>query len=362
MPVITVRQLAKRFDGDAKKTAVDRIDFEIPEGKLFTLLGPSGCGKTTTLRMLAGLETPSEGEIVLGGQVVYSHRSGVHVPTNKRPIGMVFQSYAIWPHMTVFDNIAFPLTVAKPRMSKKEMKTRTERVMEVVGLQHLSGRAATDLSGGQQQRVALARALAREPKVLLLDEPLSNLDAKLRENMREEIRAIQQKVGITAVFVTHDQSEALALSDLIMLMKDGKILEFGPPQSIYNHPQTAFGAEFVGVTNRFRGVVTKVEGGMVRVDTEQGRIVCPSHAALTVRQPVVVLIRPENIGIHPESKADCGWEGRVAQTTFQGDAWDYKIVVNNKEIRVKSFDKTSVDIGATVSLYYKPETVLVMPE
>src|SRR5579875_2960640 len=194
--MITVRGLVKRFETkEATRNVVNGLEFEIPEGKLFTLLGPSGCGKTTTLRMIAGLERPSDGEILLDGKVVYSRSQNVFVPANKRPIGMVFQSYAVWPHMTVFENVSFPLTVGKNKPAKDVVRETTERALELVGLAEYASRSATALSGGQQQRVALARALVREPEILLLDEPLSNLDAHLRERMREEIRAVQQELG-----------------------------------------------------------------------------------------------------------------------------------------------------------------------
>src|SRR5579885_3417366 len=217
--MITVRGLVKRFETkEATRNVVNGLEFEIPEGKLFTLLGPSGCGKTTTLRMIAGLERPSDGEILLDGKVVYSRSQNVFVPANKRPIGMVFQSYAIWPHMTVFENVAFPLRVSKQRIPRSEISRRVEEALALVQLAGYGGRMATQLSGGQQQRLALARALVREPKLLLLDEPLSNLDAKLREHMRAELREIQRRLGVTTIYVTHDQAEAMALRNRIALM------------------------------------------------------------------------------------------------------------------------------------------------
>ncbi|MBV8750439.1 MAG: ABC transporter ATP-binding protein, partial [Candidatus Eremiobacteraeota bacterium] len=203
--MISVSGLVKRFEGrDVRRTAVTGLDFEIPAGKLFTVLGPSGCGKTTTLRMLAGLERPTAGRITIGGATVYDGATGTFVPANRRPIGMVFQSYAIWPHMTVIENVAFPLSVGADRVPRARAHARAAEMLALVGLDDVAQRSATALSGGQQQRVALTRALIREPKVLLLDEPLSNLDAQLRERMRAEIRAVQQQLGITAVYVTHD--------------------------------------------------------------------------------------------------------------------------------------------------------------
>jgi iron(III) transport system ATP-binding protein len=355
--MIAVRSLTKRFGRVGTKNAVDNISFTIPEGKLFTLLGQSGCGKSTTLRMIAGIEEPTAGEIQLGTQVVYSSDKAIHVPVNDRPIGMVFQSYAIWPHMTVFENVAFPLTVAKPRPPRREIEERTRKVLDVVGLGALAGRSATALSGGQQQRVALARALIREPKVLLLDEPLSNLDAKLREQMREEIRAIQQAVGITTVFVTHDQSEALAISDLILLMHEGAIVEFGDPQHLYDRPQTPYGAQFIGVSNRFEG--TAVAAG--EIEFMQVRV---RHAAdgVSAGDPLVIFIRPESIALARTPRSGEAWTGHIAQRTFQGDSWDYTVRVNGREVRVRSHDKADqFQAGDTAYLQPNYDEMIVLP-
>ena len=356
--MISVKALTKRFGRVGTKNAVDGISFTIPEGKLFTLLGQSGCGKTTTLRMIAGIEEPTSGDIELGNQLVYSSDKGIHIPVNKRPIGMVFQSYAIWPHMNVFDNVAFPLTVTKPQPSAREIKERTEKVLEIVGLQDLANRSATALSGGQQQRVALARALIREPKVLLLDEPLSNLDAKLREQMREEIRAIQLKIGITTVFVTHDQSEALAISDLILLMQDGQIVEFGDPQILYNRPQTPYGAQFIGVSNRFEGMVT----GNGEVAFMQLTFRRPASSAFSSGDPLVIFIRPESISLSRTQREGYAWTGRVSQRIFQGDSWDYTVRIQDQEVRVRSYDKTDPFLtGDTAYLRPNTDEMIVLP-
>jgi iron(III) transport system ATP-binding protein len=239
--------------------AVDDVTLEAPEGKILTLLGPSGCGKTTTLRCLAGLERPDDGEIRFGSRVVFSRAQGVFVPPEQRHIGMVFQSYAIWPHMTVFENVAYPLRVR--RVNPGEIRKRVQAALELVGLAALADRPAPYLSGGQQQRVALARALVYEPEVLLLDEPLSNLDAKVREQVREELRALQRQLNITTVYVTHDQIEALALSDVVAVMRDGKVLEVGTPRDLYERPRTRFVAQFLGTTNLLPGKLAQVEGG-----------------------------------------------------------------------------------------------------
>ena len=360
--MITVRGLVKRFETkDASRNVVNGLEFEIPEGKLFTLLGPSGCGKTTTLRMIAGLERPTDGEILLDGKVVYSHAKNVFVPANKRPIGMVFQSYAIWPHMTVFENVSFPLTVAGGR-DRRAIREKTMATLDLVGLADTASRSATALSGGQQQRVALARALVREPRVLLLDEPLSNLDAQLRERMRGEIREVQQKLGITAVYVTHDQSEALAISDLVMLMDQGNIVEMGQPQQIYRYPKAAFTANFIGVANALTGIVegTGPDGGPV-VRTEEGTIACPPGQAVAQGDRVRVFLRPENFVLSRKRHSDAAWTGTVRFSIYQGDAWDYHVDVGGEQIRVRVHqEKVGLSRGDVVYLEADGTAAVVM--
>jgi iron(III) transport system ATP-binding protein len=245
--MLTVKGLCTEYAGDGKDRqsrvrAADDVTFDVPEGTFFTLLGPSGCGKTTTLRSIAGLERPVSGEIRIGEAVVFSGERRVFVPPNRRNIGMVFQSYAIWPHMNVFENAAFPLKVGSARLSKAAIDERVNRVLAAVGLADFAGREATRLSGGQQQRLALARALVMEPKLLLLDEPLSNLDAKLRQRMRFELKRLQRELGVTTVYVTHDQNEALALSRQIAVMNAGRIVQVGTPREIYESPRPRSGA------------------------------------------------------------------------------------------------------------------------
>src|SRR6476619_4203971 len=259
--VLSVRSLYTEYaneHGAAVKAAQD-VSFDVPEGKLFTLLGPSGCGKTTTLRSIAGLEKPTAGEIEVAGRFVYSSSKGIFVAPNKRNFGMVFQSYAIWPHMNVFQNVAFPLEVR--RLAKKEIRDKVMRVLQAVALDELVDRDATKLSGGQQQRLALARALVMEPQLLLLDEPLSNLDAKLRDHMRIELKRLQRELGLTTIYVTHDQGEALALSHEIAVMKDGFVVQIGTPRQIYETPRNQFVADFVGSTNFVGGTVTAADDG-----------------------------------------------------------------------------------------------------
>jgi iron(III) transport system ATP-binding protein len=356
--MIAIRSLVKRFGREGTRNAVNDITFTVPEGKLFTLLGQSGCGKSTTLRMIAGIEEPTSGEIYLGDQPVYSSRHSIHVPVNKRPIGMVFQSYAIWPHMTVYENVAFPLIVSKPRPSRRVIEERTTRILETVGLLEYAKRSATALSGGQQQRVALARALIREPRVLLLDEPLSNLDAKLREQMREEIRAIQQKIGITTVFVTHDQNEALAISDLILLMKEGEILEFGEPQHIYDCPRTSYGAEFIGTSNRFEARAINAH----EIEFMQTRIPHQAEQPLTAGDRLAVYIRPESISLNRSPDQGHIWVGVIEQRTFQGDSWDYMVHVGTLDVRVRCYDKGErLQPGDTAYLRPTYDEMIVVP-
>src|SRR6516225_704638 len=253
--------------------AAQEVNFTVPEGKLFTLLGPSGCGKTTTLRSIAGLEKPRVGEIAVNDRIVFSSSKGVFVTPNRRGFGMVFQSYAIWPHMTVFQNAAFPLQVGTKKLSRDEMRDKVMRVLTAVQLNHLADREATKLSGGQQQRLALARALVMEPQLLLLDEPLSNLDAKLREKMRFELKRLQRDLRITTVYVTHDQSEALALSHEIAVMSEGRIVQIGSPREVYERPCNRFVADFIGTTNFIDAQVTEETGeGRCRVGTPLGAL------------------------------------------------------------------------------------------
>src|SRR5438874_5312976 len=279
---------------------VQSATFEVPEGELFTLLGPSGCGKTTTLRAIAGLETPDGGRIAIAGQEMFNSETGKNVPLNRREVGMVFQSYAIWPHMTVFENAAYPLRVSRHRRySKHEILEKTTALLDRVGLAAFALRPATQLSGGQQQRLALARALAREPRLLLLDEPLSNLDAQLREQMRVELKRLQRGTGVTAVYVTHDQTEALAISDRIAVMRDGRIVQVGSPKEIYSRPNSEFVANFVGRSNLLRGMLAQpvASDEVAIVNTSSGIISCLFPKAMDSGHQVAVLVRPENIGI-----------------------------------------------------------------
>src|SRR3954447_8794006 len=303
--MLTVKGLCTEYVNERKQAirAAHDVSFDVPPGKLFTLLGPSGCGKTTTLRSIAGLERPQAGEIRVGDEVIYSSARRIFVPPNQRGLGMVFQSYAIWPHMTVYENAAFPLRVGRRRrFSRREIDERVRRVLATVDLSEMAQREATKLSGGQQQRLALARALVMEPRLLLLDEPLSNLDAKLRERMRFELKRLQRELRVTTVYVTHDQSEALALSHQIGVMNEGRLVQVGSPRVIYGRPANPFVADFVGTTNFIRGTVAAMQPGVpeLRVDSELGTLTALASQPLRVGDAVVLTVRPEDVQLSEE--------------------------------------------------------------
>ena len=300
---LEVRNLVKSF---GKVTAVDDVSFKVEQGEVVTLLGPSGCGKTTTLRIVAGFEKPNSGEVEIAGRVVVSTNKGIHVAPEKRDIGMVFQSYAIWPHMTVAENVAFPLRVR--HFNRQEIKRRVEETLELVGLGGFSDRSAILLSGGQQQRVSLARALVYSPSILLLDEPLSNLDAKLREQMRIELKRLQQRISVTVLFVTHDQIEAMSLSTRLALMNQGRIEQIGTPQEVYENPQTPFAEDFLGRILRFKGTITEKQQSCQIVEFDglnHVQIRIPASAdAVGIGKKVLVAIRPEDVRLEKDEAGD----------------------------------------------------------
>lgn len=360
--MVKVEGLRKKFVGQhGAVKAVDGISFEVPEGGLFTLLGPSGCGKSTTLRCIAGLEKPEDGEIHVGDRTVFSKKRGVAVPPHKRDMGMVFQSYAIWPHMTVFENVAYPLRVAK-KFSGKQIKDKVEKALYLVKLTGLESRPAPYLSGGQQQRLALARALVREPKVLLLDEPLSNLDAKLREHMRLELRELQRRIKVTTIYVTHDQMEALALSNVIAVMQDGNIVQIGAPREMYEKPNSKFVADFFGSTNFVEGKVATCNGDAATVDTKHGMVCCAIPSG-TVGEDVLVSIRPENIDVtrSPDTR-DNVFEAKVEQAAFLGEFIDCRIDLGGTEMRVRVHPSLGLRHGDTVYLRFPPESCMIVSQ
>ncbi len=363
--MFAIENLTKKFAASgAEVRAVDGISLSIETGKMITLLGPSGCGKTTTLRCLAGLERPDSGNIVIGNKVVFDSASRIFVPASDRGIGMVFQSYAIWPHMTVFENVAFPLRVSRAKKySSAEIKERVHRMLDMVQLNGLEQRAATQLSGGQQQRLAFARGLVHEPTILLLDEPLSNLDAKLREQMRFELKRLQRTFGITTVYVTHDQSEALALSDEIAVFNAGRIVQRGTPQDIYRHPKNQFVADFVGSANFIPGTAKATNGNIVEVETAHGLMRCSFGEAVNAGQAVLVTARPEDLMLF-EAQPPEGLNvlsGKVANRVFLGEVVDYVVDLGDGELRVRARPEFDFHIGQAVNIGVSPQKCVALP-
>jgi iron(III) transport system ATP-binding protein len=348
--------------GAVVKAAQD-VSFEVPAGKLFTLLGPSGCGKTTTLRSIAGLEKPTSGEIEVGGRTVYSSSRGIFVAPNKRNFGMVFQSYAIWPHMNVFANVAFPLEVR--RLAKKDIREKVMRVLTAVQLDHLVDREATKLSGGQQQRLALARALVMEPQLLLLDEPLSNLDAKLRDRMRIELKRLQRDLGLTTVYVTHDQSEALALSHEIAVMNDGCVVQIGTPRQIYEQPHNQFVADFVGTTNFIGGTVTSVEGGRCLVSSAVGDLKAQASEGVTKNTSVIVSVRPEDLELSEQQPPPADDENIIKATVhakdFLGEYLDFHVKVGDVVLQARAHPSLRTPTGEPIYVRMKAEKCVAIP-
>lgn len=304
---LEVASLEKRYSSDV---VIGPITFEVERGEFISVLGPSGCGKTTLLRCIAGFETPTSGEILLGGQAVNSR------PPNKRDVGLVFQSYALFPHLTVYDNVAFGLKIR--RTPKDELQRKVERALDLVGLLDMKARYPSEISGGQQQRVAIARAVILEPRLILFDEPLSNLDLKLRMQMRNELRSLQRELGLTAVYVTHDQTEALALSDRIIVLSNGKLEQVGPPVTIYERPASAFVADFIGTSNILDADV--VSTAPLKVRTKGGLLLGATAGNVTSPRECQVMIRPERIAIASNGSAmPDAFPARVSQITYLGE-------------------------------------------
>ena len=337
MSEVRIEHVFKRFGG---VTAVNDFNLVVKDGEFVSILGPSGCGKTTTLRMIAGFERATEGEIYIGEQCVSSSIKGSFAPPEKRDIGMVFQSYAVWPHMTVAENVGYPLKIQK--VDKTERERRVQEMLELVHLGEYGKRYPNQLSGGQQQRVALARALVAEPGLLLLDEPLSNLDSKLRESLRFEILEIQKKTGITVVYVTHDQGEAMAMSDRVVVMSMGVVQQIGAPHEIYTQPANKMVADFIGLVNFMEG-----EAKGDRVFLKGSNISFPNTSKVTGEATIAV--RPENITM----SLDGGQiEGQLTHRFYLGDAVDYRVKVGDHDVRVivKGADLNSIPDGAKVYL------------
>jgi len=331
-------------------TAIDNLDLDVKDGEFITLLGPSGCGKTTTLRTVAGFAAPDTGEIYIKDRRVND------VPPSRRNTGMCFQSYALFPHMTVFDNVRFGLRMR--RVPLKEQRRRVEEALAMVELEQLARRKPSELSGGQQQRVALARAIVIHPDVLLFDEPLSNLDAKLRESVRVEIRALQKRLGITSVYVTHDQAEALVISDRVVVMRGGRIEQVGDPLQVYEHPATSFVAGFIGLANIGRGTVTGSDGINLTVKSDFGELVMRGPA-MPVNSTVIFCFRPEDVVLAGEGERN-RVRGRVEQQIFMGNLTDLFVDVEGKVLRAQTHRRGNLRVGDPVELAIPEEALRVL--
>lgn len=357
---IRIRGVSKHYVSEGKVIkALDGVDLTIPAQEIFTLLGPSGCGKTTLLRCIVGLEMPDTGEIAIGDDIVWSREKGISVPPEKRGLGMVFQTYAIWPHMTVFDNVGYPLQVrGAPR---EEVRARVAKALEFVQLAGFEGRPATKLSGGQQQRVALARALVAEPRVILFDEPLSNLDAKLREETRKELRAFLEELRITAVYVTHDRVEALALSDTIAVMRAGRIVEIGTPRKIYFDADDRFVADFIGRANLVHARVRGEEGGLTVVDCPLGAIAC-QRRDFPAGGEATLCLRPEFIHLAAgESPAGRNVvNARIESLTFVGEHYEAEIRAGEERLLARIDADAKLAVGDAVSFTLDPAHCLLV--
>jgi ABC-type Fe3+/spermidine/putrescine transport system ATPase subunit len=369
LPAVRLEGLSKTYEG-SDVPAVDHLTLDIHDGEIVTLLGPSGCGKTTTLRIVAGLEIADEGTVHFGGKTIVDTSKRVCLTPEKRGVGMVFQSYAIWPHMTVEQNVAFPLKAQKV-VSRKQIAGHVEKALELVGMNGYQKRPGPLLSGGQQQRVALARALVTEPRVLLLDEPFSNLDAKLREQMRMEVKLLQKRLQIAALFVTHDQVEALGLSDRIVVMRSGVVQQQGTSQSLYEAPANEFVRDFLGKTLLFDGTVATIEGaervGVVLDGTRGGEIFGRTSVpqVIAIGAAVRVAIRPEDLTVMPAGSADlpAGTLGGVADAAmFVGERYEYQVQVDGQQRIVIYGDRRHpTPEGARVWLTPTPDGHSVWP-
>ena len=357
---LQVDHLVKYFGDDR---AVDGISFGIPEGKFLTLLGPSGCGKTTTLMCIAGLHKPDAGEIRIGADPVTSIEKRINTAPEKRNIGMVFQSYAIWPHMDVSQNVAYPLEIRN--MAQSEIDDRVAEALKIVGLTDMADKNATQLSGGQQQRAALARAMVFRPRLLLFDEPLSNLDLKLREQMRVELKRIQHEIGITSIYVTHDQAEALVMSDEIIVMSKGHIEQTGGPHSIYARPVNKFVSDFIGVANLTEGrIVSNGGGGSGTIEISQGgesvQLPCLLADGLLEGDEAFLSVRPENVDASREPKDGPRIEGEVIQSVFLGNCLDCRVKWGEFEWKVLAHSRERLRVGEKVYVRLDPDHTLAV--
>ncbi|MHB1243129.1 MAG: ABC transporter ATP-binding protein [Gaiellaceae bacterium] len=356
MPEIHVQNLVKEF-GDQR--ALDDVSFDVEEGELFTLLGPSGCGKSTTLMSIAGFQDPEAGRIAVGDDIFVDAARRVAVPAEQRNLGIVFQSYAVWPHMTVFENLAFPLKVRK--LKRDAIRARVREVLELVEMTPYELRYPHQLSGGQQQRVALARALVYSPSVLLLDEPFSNLDAKLRERARAWVKELQGTLGLTTIFVTHDQDEALSMSDRVAVMSAGEVQQIGTPEQIYRHPANRFVAEFVGRVNLIEGRVSGGDGPGVVVDVAGSSLRLAVQDGAGAAGGVTVAVRPEAVTVmRLDDRSVNGmntWEADVATVAFLGDHYEYEVNAGSLALTLQSSRRVE---GDRIRVHIPPDACAVV--
>jgi iron(III) transport system ATP-binding protein len=352
---VVVRDLNRSY---GTNKVLHDVSFEVPDGSVCTLLGASGSGKTTTLRLLAGLDRPDSGEIWIGGKRMVS--GSAVVPAEQREVGLVFQSYALWPHMKAFDQIAYPLRVRKT--PRRAIRDAVEEAAAICRLSDYLGRYPSELSGGQQQRVALARALVFKPRLLLLDEPLSNLDAALRRETRLELEQLQQRINVTTIYVTHDQEEAMAVSDLVVLMAGGKVVSIGPPREIYDHPSSVYSASFVGASNLFAGKVTGTDGASATVRLLAGVVVRGiARGEVKPGDSVVVAIKPVDVAVDPESsEKENVVMGNLVSATYIGPATELLVDVSGEQVRVPVGREVELAPGDRVQMYFPPARVSVL--
>ncbi len=355
--MLKVENLYKQYVTDTGTVdALKGVSFEVESGEIYTLLGPSGCGKSTTLRAVAGLETASAGVITIGERTVFSSEAGINLPPEHRGVGMVFQSYAIWPHMSVFKNVAFPLVHGTRKVPRAQVRERVMKALSMVQLDEMADRPAPMLSGGQQQRVALARALVYEPKILLLDEPLSNLDAKLRVEMRIEIQRIIKRLGLTGLYVTHDQEEAMAISDRIAVMHNGVILQESVPHEIYANPVNVFVAGFIGKSNFISGSVTEITDGRMQVTSDGIVLSCHREALpgpVRVGDRVNIIVRPEDVLVGEQEAQAAGpnvFEARVESSSFTGGRSTCELMAGEIQIVAELHGQRLLPVGESVKV------------
>lgn len=380
---LVIKEIAKDYHRGVRGTstterpALNGVSLTIEEGEFFTLLGPSGCGKTTLLRCIAGLELPDSGEIRLGDTVLFSSAGGTNLPPNRRGFGMVFQSYAIWPHMDVAGNVAYPLTLRGRRVaySAADIDRKVAELLELVQIGHLAKRKATTLSGGQQQRLALARALVMEPPVLLLDEPLSNLDTHLREDLRVELVRLQRQLGVTSVYVTHDQSEALAMSSSVAILRDGSVEQIGLPEALYDYPRTQFVASFLGSANLLPvQILSMEEGGQTHgekcfrfeVKTAwDARFTAFGRSPILKGNSATAAIRAEGINLvppRPQLSQNANWRGTVEAAQFIGDGTEYHVRVRDNVVRAKCGRGQKFSVRDIVDLELRSQACTLLAE